>query len=60
MLRLWTRYKSRFAPGELGVTITQYTLIAALIAVLAMAAAVFLGSELSGRFKEVADAVQST
>ncbi len=59
MVRLWTRYQSRFAHDELGVTITQYALIAALIAVVAMAAAVFLGSEISGRFNEVSDTAQS-
>jgi Flp pilus assembly pilin Flp len=55
MVRLWTRYQSRFAHDELGVTITQY----ALIAVAAMAAVVFLGSEISGRFNEVSDTAQS-
>ncbi len=59
MVRLWTRYQSRFAHDELGVTITQYALIAAFIAVVAMAAAVFLGSEISGRFNEVSDTAQS-
>ncbi|MCH8129077.1 MAG: Flp family type IVb pilin [Acidobacteria bacterium] len=59
MVRLWTRYQGRFAHDELGVTISQYALIAALIAVVAMAAAVFLGSEISGRFNEVSDTAQS-
>ena len=59
MVRLWTRYQGRFAHDELGVTITQYALIAAFIAVVAMAAAVFLGSEISGRFNEVSDTAQS-
>ncbi len=59
MVRLWTLYQSRFAHDELGVTITQYALIAAFIAVVAMAAAVFLGSEISGRFNEVSDTAQS-
>ncbi len=59
MVRLWTRYQGRFAHDELGVTITQYALIAAFIAVLAMAAAVFLGSEISGRFNEISDTAQS-
>ena len=55
MVRLWTLYQGRFAHDELGVTISQY----ALIAVVAMAAAVFLGSEISGRFNEVSATAQS-
>ncbi len=59
MVRLWTLYQSRFAHDDLGVTVAQYALIAALIAVVAMAAAVFLGSEISGRFNGVSDTAQS-
>ena len=59
MVRLWTLYQSRFASDELGVAIAQYALIAALIAVVAMAVAVFLGAEISGRFNEVSDTAHS-
>jgi pilus assembly protein Flp/PilA len=60
MLRLWTAYKSRFIGDEEGASMVEYALLVALIAVVVIAAALFLGDQISTKFSEVGDTVDST
>ncbi len=60
MLRLWTAYQSRFIQDEEGASMVEYALLVALIAVVVIAGALFLGNEISGKFSEVGDTLQST
>ncbi len=53
MLRLWTAYQSRFIQDEEGASMVEYALLVALIAVVVIAAALFLGQEISEKFSEV-------
>jgi pilus assembly protein Flp/PilA len=60
MLRLWTAYQSRFMKDEEGASMVEYALLVALIAVVVIAGALFLGNEISGKFSEVGDTVDAT
>ena len=60
MLRLWTAYQSRFIQDEKGASMVEYALLVALIAVVVIAAALFLGEEISGKLSEVGATVDST
>ncbi len=60
MLRLWTAYQARFMKDEEGASMVEYALLVALIAVVVIAAALFLGNEISGKFSEVGDTLEST
>ncbi len=60
MLRLWTAYQARFIKDEEGASMVEYALLVALIAVVVIAAALFLGEEISDKFSEVGDTLQST
>ncbi len=60
MLRLWTAYQSRFIQDEEGASMVEYALLVALIAVVVIAAALFLGEEISDKFSEVGDTLNST
>ncbi len=60
MLRLWTAYQSRFIQDEEGASMVEYALLVALIAVVVIAAALFLGEEISEKFSEVGDTLEST
>ena len=60
MLRLWTAYQSRFIQDEEGASMVEYALLVALIAVVVIAAALFLGNQISEKFSEVGDTVGST
>ena len=60
MLRLWTAYQSRFIQDEEGASIVEYALLVALIAVVVIAAALFLGEEISEKFSEVGDTLSDT
>ena len=52
-----TKFFNRFAKDESGATAIEYGLIAALIAVVIIAATQALGTNVSGKFQEVADAM---
>ena len=54
MLRVWTACQSR-PPirNEEGATMVEYALLVALIAVVVIAAALFLGQQISTKFSEV-------
>ena len=60
MLRLWTAYQSRFVKDEEGASMVEYALLVALIAVVVIAAALFLGEEVSEKFSEVGDTLAGT
>ena len=60
MLRLWTAYQSRFIQDEEGASMVEYALLVALIAVVVIAAALFLGEEISEKFSEVGETVDAT
>ena len=60
MLRLWTAYQSRFIQDEEGASMVEYALLVALIAVVVIAAALFLGEEISEKFSEVGDTLNDT
>jgi pilus assembly protein Flp/PilA len=60
MLRVWTAWQSRFIKSEEGASMVEYALLVALIAVVVIAAALFLGEQISGKFSEVGDTVGST
>ncbi len=60
MLRLWTAYQSRFIKDEEGACMVEYALLVALIAGVVIAAALFLGEEISEKFSEVGDTLNST
>ena len=60
MVRLWTVYQSRFIQDEEGASMVEYALLVALIAVVVIAAALFLGEEISEKFSEVGETVDAT
>ena len=60
MLRLWTTYQSWLVKDEKGATMVEYALLVALVAVVVIAAALFLGQQISDKFSEVGDTLQST
>ncbi len=60
MLRLWTAYQSRFLNDEEGASMVEYALLVALIAVVVIAAALFLGTESNDKFSEVGNTLSST
>ncbi len=60
MSRVWTAWESRLAKDEEGTSMVEYALLVALIAVVVIAAALFLGEEISGKFSEVGATVDST
>jgi pilus assembly protein Flp/PilA len=53
MIRFWTAYQSRFIQDEEGASMVEYALLIALIAVVVIAAALFLGEAVSEKFSEV-------
>ena len=60
MLRLWTAYQSRFLKDEDGASMVEYALLVALIAVVVIAAALFLGTVINYKFSEVGQTLDST
>ena len=57
MLRFWTAYQARFVRDERGASMVEYALLVALIAVVVIAAALFLGNQISTKFEEVGSTV---
>ncbi len=50
---MWTAYQARFMKDEEVSSMVEYALLVALIAVVVIAAALFLGNEISDKFSEV-------
>ena len=59
MLRVWTAYQSRFVRDDRGASMVEYALLVALIAVVVIAAALFLGSAIGDKFSEVGDTLEA-
>jgi pilus assembly protein Flp/PilA len=57
---MWTAYRSRFVRDETGASMVEYALLVALIAVVVIAAALFLGTEINDKFSEVGQTVDAT
>ncbi len=60
MLRLWTTHQSWLVKDEKGATMVEYALLVALIAVVVIAAALFLGQQISDKFSEVGNTLEAT
>jgi pilus assembly protein Flp/PilA len=60
MLRMWAVYQSRFVRDQTGASMVEYALLVALIAVVVIAAALFLGDQIGSKFSEVGDTLEST
>jgi pilus assembly protein Flp/PilA len=60
MLRLWTAIQARFIKDEEGASMVEYALLVALIAVVVIAAALFLGTEINDKFSEVGNTLEAT
>ena len=59
MLRVWTAYQSRIVRGETGASMVEYALLVALIAVVVIAGALFLGGAISTKFDEVGSTLEA-
>ena len=53
MSRVWIVWQSRFIQDEEGASMVEYALLVALIAVVVIAAALFLGEQISEKFSAV-------
>ena len=60
MFRVWTATQSWFVNDEHGATVVEYALLVALIAVVVIAAALFLGEQISSKFSEVGATLEGT
>ena len=60
MLRLWTTCQSWRINDEQGATMVEYALLVALVAVVVIAAALFLGQQISDKFSEVGNTLEAT
>ena len=60
MIRMWTAYQSRFVRDETGASMVEYALLVALIAVVVIAAALFLGDQIGSKFSEVGNTLEAT
>ena len=60
MSRVWIVWQSRFGKDERGASMVEYALLVALIAVVVIAGALFLGEEISEKFSEVGGTVDAT
>jgi pilus assembly protein Flp/PilA len=57
---MWTAYQGRFARDETGASMVEYALLVALIAVVVIAAALFLGDQIGSKFSEVGNTLEGT
>jgi pilus assembly protein Flp/PilA len=60
VVRSWTAYQSRFLKDEEGASMVEYALLVALIAMVVIAAALFLGTEIGDKFSEVGDTLEAS
>ena len=59
MLCLWAALRSRGLGNESGASMVEYALLVALIAVVVIAAALFLGTEINDKFSEVGNTLEA-
>ena len=55
MLCLWAALRSRGLGNESGASMVEYAFLIGLIAIVVVASALFLGTELNDKFSEVGD-----
>ena len=60
MLRLWTAYQARFMKDEEGASMVEYALLVAVIAVVVIGAALFLGQQIGSKFSEVGATLEAS
>ena len=60
VVRSWTAYQSRFLKDEEGASMVEYALLVALIAMVVIAAALFLGTEIGDKFSEVGNTLEAS
>jgi pilus assembly protein Flp/PilA len=60
MTRLWAAFQSRFIADDQGASMVEYAFLVALIAIVVVAAALFLGESLSESFSEVGDTLEAS
>jgi pilus assembly protein Flp/PilA len=60
MLRAWVVLQGTFIKGERGASMVEYALLVALIAVVVIAAALFLGEQISDKFSDVGQTISDT
>jgi pilus assembly protein Flp/PilA len=59
-LNLVIRLQSRLVSGQDGATMVEYALLVALIAVVVIAAALFLGEQISDKLSQVGDTLEAS
>ena len=59
MLRIWSALQSRIVGNERGASMVEYALLVALIAVVVIGAALFLGDQISDKFSEVGNTLST-
>ena len=60
MPHVWTAWQSRFVKDEEGVTMVEYALLVAVIALVVISGALFLGTEVSDGLSEVGTTLEGT
>jgi len=60
MSRVWIAWQSRLAKDEEGATMVEYALLVALIALVVIAGALFLGTEISNGLSDVGATLEGT
>lgn len=60
MLRLWVDLRGRLNDDSDGASMLEYAILIAVIAVVVVTAALFLGTELSEDFSQVGDTMQAS
>ena len=60
VVRSWTAHESRFLKDEEGASMVEYALLVALIAVVVIAGALFLGTEINDKFSEVGATLEAS
>jgi Flp pilus assembly pilin Flp len=60
MSRIWTACQTRFVKDEKGASMMEYAFLIALIALVVIAGALFLGTQISDRLSEVGATLQDT
>ena len=60
MSRIWTACQTRFVKDKKGASMMEYAFLIALIALVVIAGALFLGTQISDRLSEVGATLQDT
>jgi len=60
MSRVWNAWQSRLAKDEEGATMVEYALLVALIALVVIVGALFLGTEIGDKLSDVGATLEGT